>query len=144
MKNKFATICCLSILAIACSKDNQSKPSLTIESITQIVPPNGQMEAKIKFTQKNGKLSGGTFVAIRNRLNQIALPPNEQPADTIPGVIPAFPDKDKGDMVFTLPWVVLHENDIENDTILFKFFVIDTDNVSSDTVVSDKIVILYQ
>ena len=103
MKNKFAAVCLLFILAIACSKDNASKPSVSIESITGIVPPNGSMEAKLKFTQKNGKLSGGTFVAIRNRLNQIPLPPTEQPADTIPGAIPAFPDKDKGEMILRFP-----------------------------------------
>jgi len=144
MKNRYSVVFCLLALVVACSKDNQGKPSLSIESITSIVPAGGNMEAKIKFTQNNGKLSGGTFVAIRNRLNQTPLPPSEQPVDTITGPIPTFPDKNKGDMVFTLPWVFLHESDIENDTIVFKFAAIDTDNHSSDTVVSEKIVILFQ
>jgi hypothetical protein len=142
MKNKHFLLLFLLISVFACTKNNSGKPTISIESATSVVPVDGTMEIKLKFTQSNGKLSGGTFIAIRQRLNIIPTPPSDQLADTIPGVIPEFPDKDKGEFVFSLPWNNLHEYDVRNDTIAFKFLAIDTENDSSDAVVTGPIAIL--
>lgn len=108
------------------------------------IPVGGGLDAKLKFTQENGKLAKGTFVSIRNRLNIDQLPPGTVSADTIVGPIPDFPDKSKGEFEFTLDYNYLHQSDIENDTIQFKFAVIDSNGNSSDTITSGQIVVLFQ
>jgi hypothetical protein len=145
MKSKYFLVSFLLILVISCTKDSGGKPTTSIESITSIVPPQGTMVAKIKFTQNNGKLANGTFISIRNRLNQIQIPPATENIDTLVGPIPNFPDKNKGEFEFQLDWVTyLHQSDAENDTIQFKFAVVDTDGNKSDTITSPIIVILSQ
>jgi|SRR6516165_2599674 len=130
---------------LACNKsDYQTKPTITVESINSPIPVGGIMQATLKFTQKDGKLGGGTFVAIRNRLNQDQLPGGTSSADTIVNVIPQFPDKNEGEFVFTLDYSYLHQSDTENDTILFKFAAIDRVGNSSDTISTGNIVVLYQ
>ncbi|MBS1597850.1 MAG: hypothetical protein JST75_06475 [Bacteroidetes bacterium] len=144
MKNKYFVLLLLAIIMYACSKDNQSKPTLSVESVTSVVPLGGALEAKLKFTQKNGKLSGGVFFAVRKRLNIIPTPPNNMLADTIPGPIPTFPDKSKGEFVFTLQWADLHEDDDRNDTLALQFFAIDTQGDSSNFVTTPPFTVLSQ
>jgi len=129
---------------IACKKDPLTKPQISIESINTLIPVGGGLQAKLKFTQKNGKLATGIFIAIRNRLNQIPLPIGTASADTLTGPIPDFPDKNKGEFLFTLDYSYLHQSDVENDTIQFKFAVVDAGGNKSDTVTSDKVVVLFQ
>ena len=113
-------------LVIACNKEKfQTKPQISIESINTVVPVAGNLDAKLKFTQKSGKLSQGTFIAIRNRLNQRPLPPGNASTDTLVSSIPSFPDKNQGEFNFTLDYNYLKESDQENDTIIFKLAVID-------------------
>jgi len=130
---------------LACSKDKyQSYPQITLETINTLVPVGGGLEAKFQFTQKPGKLSGGTFTAIRNRLNQQPLPVGTAIADTVIGPIPSFPDENQGEFDFTLDYNYLHESDTENDTIMFKFSCVDRDGNKSDTISSPTVVVLYQ
>jgi len=144
MKNRFLVLICVLFFVLSCTKDNNGKPTISIESVTTIVPLQGGFEAKLKFTQTNGKLSNGTFIAIRNRLNQIQAPPITDQPDTVLTPIPTFPDRNKGEFTYTSTWAELHQSDIENDTIVFKFAAMGTDSVSTDTVTSEKIVILHQ
>jgi hypothetical protein len=132
------------IIALSqCSKSGSGgKPSITMESINSIVPVGGTMKATLKFTQSNGLLSGGTFIAIRNRLNQDPLPPADVGVDTLIGPIPGFPDKNQGQFEYTLDYSYLHQSDAENDTLNFRFAVIDREGNNSDTINSGIVVVL--
>jgi hypothetical protein len=137
----------LLLLAIAsCSKSNgSSKPTLKIKSINTEVPKNGSLDVILDFQSKSSNLSEGTFVAIRNRLNQIPLGVGTVSADTVTGPIPQFPNQQKGQFEFQLTWAdYLHQSDTENDTIVFKFAAIDKAGNSSDTILSPKIVVDYR
>ncbi len=111
-------------------------------SVNSVIPVGGAMQAKINFTQSNGLLSQGIFIAIRTRLNQITLPPDNQGADTLVSQIPEFPDKNQGEFQYTLDYNYLHQSDQENDTINFKFAVIDRAGNKSDTISTGTIVVL--
>jgi hypothetical protein len=133
----------LLFLALACNKDQyQTKPQITIESINTIIPVGGGMQAMLKFTQKDGKLGQGTFIAIRNRLNIQGLPPGTSSTDTLVSPIPEFPDKNDGEFQFTLDYTYLHQSDTQNDTIIFKFAVVDRVGNKSDTIPSPQIVVI--
>ena len=134
------------LLAIAgCSKsNNSSKPTLSIKSINTQVPVNGSLDVILNFQSKSSNLSEGTFVAIRNRLNQQALTNGSSSPDTVTGPIPQFPNQQKGQFEFSLDWAnYLHQSDTENDTIVFKFAAIDKAGNSSDTITSPKIIVAY-
>jgi hypothetical protein len=135
----------LLVAAVSCNKSKfQTKPQISIESINSVIPAGGGLDAKLKFTQKNGSLSGGTFISIRDRLNQQPLPPGTGSTDTLVSNIPSFPDKNQGEFEFTLDYNYLHESDQQNDTFLFKFAVIDRNGNKSDTISSSKVVVLFQ
>jgi len=144
MKIRYFVIACILIFALSqCSKSGSGgRPSISMESITSVVPVGGSMQATIQFTQSNGLLSGGTFIAIRNRLNQDSLPPSDIGVDTLSGPIPEFPDKNQGQFQYTLDYSYLHQSDAENDTINFKFAVIDRGGNKSDTINSGTVVVL--
>jgi hypothetical protein len=133
-------------LVFGCSKsNNSSKPTLTIKSLNTTVPVGGSLVVNLEFNSKASDLGQGTFVAIRNRLNQRPLPGVSVSPDTVTGPIPQFPDQQKGEFQFSLDWATyLHQSDQENDTIVFKFAAIDRKGNSSDTIVSPKIVVEYQ
>lgn len=136
----------LLLFVVSCSKNNSSsKPQISIKSINTLIPAGGSLNAIIDFKSNSGNLGRGTFLAIRNRLNQIPLPPGTSSGDTVRGPIPDFPDQNKGEFQFNIGWAeFLHQSDAENDTIVLKFAAIDRSGKSSDTIVSPKIVILYQ
>ncbi len=136
----------LIVLGVSCSKsNNSSKPTLTIKSINTTVPVGGSLLVNLEFNSKASDLGQGTFVAIRNRLNQRPLLGASVSPDTVTGPIPQFPDQQKGEFQFSLDWATyLHQSDLENDTIVFKFAAIDRKGISSDTIVSPKIVVIYQ
>jgi hypothetical protein len=139
----FVIVASLVLILSQCTKSGSGgKPSITMESITSVVPVGGTMQATINFTQSNGQLSQGAFIAIRTRLNQDSLPPTDVGADTLVSQIPEFPDKNQGQFQFTLDYSYLHQSDIENDTINFKFAVIDRVGNKSDTINSGTVVIL--
>lgn len=146
MKIRLFAICAFFLFAMAnCNKSKyQTKPQLTIQSINTLIPFQGSMQATLQFTQKDAKLGQGIFISIRNRLNQNPLPPGTGSPDTVVGIIPDFPDKDEGLFVYTLDYISLHESDVENDTFLFKFAVVDRVGNKSDTISSPTVVVLHQ
>lgn len=144
MKIRYFVIAGSLIFALSqCSKSGSGgKPTISVESITSVVPVGGTMQATIKFTQGNSQLSQGIFIAIRNRLNQDSLPPSDIGVDTVVSQIPEFPDKSQGEFQYTLDYSYLHQSDAENDTINFKFAVIDRGGNKSDTISSGTVVVL--
>jgi len=144
MKIRYFVIAGSLIFALSqCSKSGSGgRPTISMENITSVVPVGGQLQATLKFTQSNGLLSQGFFIAIRNRLNQDSLPPTDVGVDTVISQIPEFPDKNQGEFTYTLDYSYLHQSDTENDTINFKFAVIDRGGNKSDTISSGTVVVL--
>jgi hypothetical protein len=130
---------------VSCSKNKYTtKPQISIKSINTLIHPGETLTAIIQYTSKPGDIGGGHLVAIRNRLNQDPLPPGTPSPDSSYEDIPQFPDLSKADIQFTEDWAgYLHESDIENDTINFQFAVIDRAGISSDTITTQKIIVLY-
>lgn len=144
MKIRYLVLPVLLVFLLSqCSKsDNGGKPTISMQSVNSVIPVGGAMQAKINFTQSNGLLSQGIFIAIRTRLNEIGLPPDLEGADTLISQIPEFPDKNQGEFQYTLDYNYLHQSDQENDTINFKFAVIDRAGNKSDTISSGTIVVI--
>ena len=137
----FLSVCFL----LACDKDKfETKPQIEINSFnTEVLPPHAELIANLKFTDKEGDLANGQFVYIPNRLNKRRLPLGQGYSPiTVP--IPEFSDNSKGEFELRMLWRDLHKSDLENDTISFKFVAIDREGNSSDTVESDRVVILRQ
>lgn len=137
-------VCLLLLAVIGCGKsNNNTKPVLKLKSINSTVNVGENMVANLTFENPGASLSEGTFVAIRNRLNKIPIPPTAKKPDTITGPIPQFPDEAKGDFQFVLSYNDVHESDVENDTIIFKFAAIDRNGKKSDTLTTPKIVVKH-
>jgi hypothetical protein len=135
----------LTVIFVSCSKDQyQTNPQISIQSINSVVPVGGELDAILKFTQKNSVLSGGVFTAIRTRINQDPLLPGEGSADTTTYPIASYTDQNQGQFELQLPYTYLNESNTENDTINFKFVVADREGRVSDTAYSGPIVILFQ
>jgi len=132
----------MTVAWLSCSKSNGgSKPKISIESINTPIQPDQPLDVNLKFTN-GSNLSGGTFTVFRIRLNQIP-PINPTGGDTITTTIPDFSGADKGEMEYTQPYQgYLHFDDHINDTLIFKFFVLDASGKSSDTISSPKVVVL--
>jgi len=123
----------------ACSKNNNGKPKISIGSINSEIQPREYLQAEIKFSA-GSKLAKGTFVAIRKRINQIPPQNDLSGTDTLRILIPDF-SADKGELEFIQPYQgYLHFDDHINDTLQFKFFVLDVNGTSSDTVAAPKVV----
>lgn len=135
----------LLIAVVSCSKNNSSKPQLSIESVTSVVPINGNMLVRFKFNSNSGTIGNGSmFTSIRLRQNR--KPPGTMSgADTIVKALPSIPDIATGEFEYNTPASgYLNTNSGQNDTFRFKFAVTDKRGKSSDTVLSPIIVALYQ
>jgi hypothetical protein len=135
----------LAVLSIyACTKGSTAKkPQLTLESITKTVPENDSMTALFKFENSGGTLGNGNFVSIRMRLNQNP-PANQLSVDTLYTPIPDFGGASKGEFKLVLGYIdYLGEGQGSgiNDTMVFKFFALTPDSLSSDTITSPQIII---
>jgi hypothetical protein len=132
------------LVIVSCNKSGSgSKPKLTLESINTTIQVDDSMRALFKFS--NGtSLPNGNFYSIRIRLNQ-APPSDSAGPDTLQTPLPSFTNTSNGEIRYALPWDgYLSETGFQNDTLIFKFFVLTADNVSSDTITSPQIVVLYQ
>jgi hypothetical protein len=131
----------MTVAILACSKSgNGSKPKISIESLNNPIQPDENLTVNLKFSN-GSKLSNGTFLAIRTRLNQIQ-PPNPVSGDTVTFKIPDF-SAEKGELEFIQPYQgYLHFIDHINDTLVIKFAVIDVNGISSDTIPSPQIIVI--
>lgn len=137
----------LIVVVASCGKDKfQTKPTLTIKGInSKVIGPGETLSIRIGYTDKEGDLSQDTLLSIVNRLNRRPLPANLNKVDTLHNIIPKFPEKSTGEFEVKFEWAQdLHESDIENDTIMFKFVAKDRKGNVSDTVSTDRIVVLYR
>jgi hypothetical protein len=134
----------ITITALSCGKDKfKTQPQIEIKSINNDVIARDQtLTIQLRFTDKEGDLADGQFVYIPKRLNTRPLLPTVPNYDSVKLVIPKFPDETDGEFSLSLPWLNLHKSDTENDTITMRFVVVDRANNKSDTVGTDKLVIL--
>jgi hypothetical protein len=139
----------LAILIVACSKDKyETKPRLEIKDYnTKEVVPGQDLLIKLNYYDKEGDINGAWIVGIRDRLNQFPLGPDDDRADTFPNpnnpvFLPDFPSRDHGEITFQLPYGSLKESRVENDTVVFRFAITDKAGNKSDTITTDKIVVI--
>jgi len=146
MKTHLIICIALSIITlIACDKDKfQTKPNIEIKSLsTKEVPAqNGIMNIRLTFTDKEGDIGRGVLTYIRVRTNGTPIPDpnNNDKIDTIRTPVPDFPAKNTGEMDVYFDYNFMNEDPIRNDTMYFKFTVMDLDGNSSDTISSPLVV----
>ena len=131
---------------LSCGKDKfQTKPQIEIKSINgQILPLNAVMNVYMSFTDKEGDIGQGKLVYSFLRLNRRPLPTGITYLDSIQVDIPKFPNKSLGEMQLNLKYSDLHKSSIENDTIKLRFVATDKAGHRSDTLTTDRLVILYR
>jgi hypothetical protein len=143
---KFFLIIVVLVVLFACNKDKfQTKPQITIKSYNAKEFAFGStMEIRLSYTDKEGDIGQGAFYGLRERLNSkpLTVADNDK-ADTLKYNIPEMAAKaDKGELVMTLGYDFLKESNSENDTLVFKIAITDIAGHASDTLTTDKLVIL--
>ncbi|MEJ7766625.1 MAG: hypothetical protein WKF89_02355 [Chitinophagaceae bacterium] len=139
------------LVATACSKDKfNTKPSLKLKSISSYTAgPSGSITFQFDFTDKEGDIS--------NLLNVRKLRMNRRATTTLRDsfalAVPDFPKKPIGIIKVTMDYQNYLVSAVnppaagnpprpENDTLVFKFSLKDKANNVSDTVTTERIVIL--
>jgi hypothetical protein len=143
---KFFLITVILIVVIACNKDKfQTKPQITIKSYSsKVLGVGANLEVRMNYTDKEGDIGKGDFYAVRIRLNSRLLSPvDNDKADTLRYKIPEMTSPaDKGELLMALGYDFLKESNTENDTLVFKIAIKDLAGHASDTLTTDKLVIL--
>jgi hypothetical protein len=128
-----------------CSKDDiNSKPTLKLKFVSgNVVPVNGRLVFQFDFTDQEGDVSDTLFVK-KVRLNRRVVPTIR---DSFALKVPNAPAKQKGIIEIELGYqnFLITGNPSgtpENDTLLFKFALKDKAKNISDTLTSERIVIL--
>jgi hypothetical protein len=135
----------IAILLIACDKDKyETKPRLEIKDYNSKFIDVGQsLLIRINYFDKEGDLSGGEMIGIRQRVNIFPPTPAKDLVDTFRVILPEFPKEEKGEISFELPHNRLNESSVENDSMFFRFAVTDLAGNKSDTIDSDIIVVQF-
>jgi hypothetical protein len=133
------------LLLTACHKDKfETKPTIRVKDIntTEVNSPNGELRITLECTDKEGDEGEGelTYIRIRTNSTPIPQPGINDKADTAHSAVPAFPKKDKVEMVLTIPYDFLNEDPNKNDTMYFKLTLRDSQNNQSDTITTQSIV----
>jgi hypothetical protein len=142
---KLVIVTAIFIALLSCNKDKfQTKPQISIKSYnTKAVQPSNDMVIKLSYTDKEGDLAEGRLVYIPKRLNRRPIPNGGTIIDSVSNPLASdFPDTDKGDLELRLQHAVLKTAADENDTLLFRFVLVDRAGNKSDTITSDNVVIL--
>lgn len=135
-------------LLIACNKDKfQTKPQISLKSITDFVPLQGMFQATLSFTDKEGDLGNGQLIYLPVMLNKRPLAPAIPPYDSVVTAIPSFPEKSNGDINLNLDRVNLYKEiqqqggKDKNDTLILKIYVRDKAGHTSDTLATSSFVL---
>jgi hypothetical protein len=142
---KLVIIAVLFIALISCNKDKfQTKPQISIKSYnTKALEKNKDFIIKFDYTDKEGDLGGGRLVYIPKRLNRRPIPNGGTILDSaINALSDDFPNTDKGELELKLQWGFLKTAATENDTLVYRFVLVDKAGNKSDTISSDQFVIL--
>jgi len=134
------------IFFIACGKDKfETKPLIEVKSYnSKEIPQHGQLTIRLNYFDKEGDLGTGNFFAVRNRLNALPLGTSDADRpDTLRYALPEFSPEATGEIFLQLNYDdFLKESVSKNDTIVFRIAVTDKAGNKSDTITTDKIVIL--
>ena len=132
-----------SLVIFSCSKSNSgSKPQFTLTSFDKTtIGPSDSLVAHFKFTNGD-KVQNGFFISILDRLNE--APASDPVVDTLINPIPDLEGAAKGEFRYALAHSSLFQSTSlgQNDTIIMQFFVLSSSGVSSDTISSQKLIIL--
>lgn len=132
-----------SLVILSCSKSGSGgKPTFSLTSIEKTtIGPNDSLVAH--FTFSNGSsVQNGSFVSILDRLNQ--APVSDSVVDTLRNPIPDLEGASKGEFRYALAHSSIFQSTSlgQNDTIIMKFFVLSSSGVSSDTISTQKLIVL--
>jgi hypothetical protein len=144
MKSKLLVLFCFFLMALGCSKNNNSTgPTIKIKTYTNQVNPDGAFNAVLSYSQNSGSLSGDSLVVLRRRFNQTQVP-DDQKRDTFITLLPQTPNASKAEFSATLVWnFIQYGINGENDSCDFRFVLIDQNGNHSDTV-GTGLVVIYQ
>jgi hypothetical protein len=156
MKNmRYITICAGILLVLACGKDKPAtKPSIKIKSISgDIVPVGGNLRITLEFDDKEGDVNDSLFMG-KIRLNTIPPVSGITIRDTLYIQIPNFPAKSSGEILLDLDYqnYLISASEAPpdpanpgqkiSDTLILKFALQDRAGHTSDTISTEKIVIM--
>lgn len=138
-------------LLAACNKGKFStRPSLKLKSVnTTVVPVSGSLDFRFEFTDKEGDISNLLYVR-KIRQNVRAVPTIR---DSFALAVPQFPKKIYGEIEVNMDYNLYLTSAInppltgtppkpENDTLIFKFVLKDEADNKSDTLTTERIVIV--
>jgi len=130
------------VLAFACSKDKlETKPTIKVKDLNGTEIPQGAiLQVTLEYSDKEGDLGAGEVTYVRDRLNIRPVPGAFDKADTARYVLPVFPNRETGDIVIDIPYDFMDEDPNDNDTMVFRFMVIDRAGNKSDTINSVPVV----
>jgi len=151
MKTKILFTLLAAISLASCDKDNyNTKPTLKLRSVnTNVVPVNGNLTFEFEVTDKEGDITDSLFVK-KVRLNsRVVTTIRDSYYLSIPQVDKiqkAFVRVDLSYQDYLIsarqPPVTGTPPKSENDTLQFKFVLIDRGSNASDTLTSEPIVII--
>ena len=158
MKNmRYITICAGILLMLACGKDKpETKPSIKIKSVSgDVVPVGGNLLFTLEFADKEGDVNDSLYVR-KIRTNTIPPVSGITIRDSFFIIIPDFPAKANGEILLNFDYqnylISAQEapDDPNNpdpavkisDTLIFRFALQDKAGNTSDTVQTEKIVIM--
>lgn len=153
MKTKILFTVLVAAGLAGCDKENfNTKPTLTLRSVnTTIVPVNGTLTFEFEVTDKEGDITDSLYVK-KIRLNKRVVPTIR---DAFYLTLPEVSKVQKSFVRVDLGYEAYLKSAInpprtgnppkaENDTLQFKFVLIDKAHNASDTFTSEKIVITRQ
>jgi hypothetical protein len=154
MKNmRYITICAGILLALACGKDKPgTTPTIKIKSVSaEVVPINGILEVTLEFTDKEGDISDSLFMG-KKRVNIIPAVSGILVRDSLFFNVPPYSNKARGEITLHLQYqnhLIAAETPPKDaldqniaDTIVLRFALQDKAKHTSDTVSTNKIVII--
>ncbi|KIC93470.1 hypothetical protein [Flavihumibacter solisilvae] len=135
----------------ACSKDKyKTKPSLEVLDESSIVPRDGQIYVRLKFTDKEGDIARDSIWYLPELLN-VRRPVGPREYIPVKDPLPDFPDKSSGEIELRLDHFLYYKEIADNtpghdknDTIRIRFVLQDRAGNTSDTAISGQIVLLDQ
>ncbi|HEX8459876.1 MAG TPA: hypothetical protein VF623_00535 [Segetibacter sp.] len=143
MRTKILLPIVLVIVIIACSKNEyNTKPTLKITSTsTNVVPKQGNLSFDIQVTDKEGDIADSIFIKkVRTNSRRTTTI-----RDSFGIRMPDVPDTRDAVIRIDLSYqnyLISAQNPNENDTLIFKFALKDKAKNTSDTVSSERIVII--
>lgn len=138
-------------ICYSCSKDKyKTRPSLEVVDESSVVPRDGQIFVRLKFTDKEGDIARDTIWYLAELLN-VRRPVGPREYIPVEEPLPNFPDKSSGEIELRLDHFLYYkeiadntpEHD-KNDTIRIRFVLQDRAGNVSDTATSGTIVLLDQ